>query len=161
MRKTPIKAIALFLSILVLFGSCSSSTMINSSPTGAKVYINGESVGTTPYKHSDTKIVGSSSSIRLEKEGYESFNTSISRNEQADVGAIIGGIFTLVPFLWTMKYNPEHSYELVPEGQVKKEKKESLTSQKLEDLKKLKELHDEKVLTDEEYEIEKKKILDQ
>lgn len=60
--------------------------------------MNGESVGTTPYQHSDTKIVGSSTNIRLEKEGYENYNAVISRNEKADVGAIIGGVFTLVPF---------------------------------------------------------------
>jgi hypothetical protein len=39
-------------------------------------------------------------------------NSALSRNERADVGAIIGGIFLLFPFLWTMKYNPVHTYEL-------------------------------------------------
>ncbi len=152
---------ASFLAILVLIASCSSSTMINSYPSGAKVYMNGESVGTTPYQHSDTKIVGSSTNIRLEKEGYENYNAVISRNEKADVGAIIGGVFTLVPFLWTMKYKPERSYDLVPVGGKEKKDTEnaSLTTSRLNELEKLKELFDKNVLTEEEYKIEKQKIL--
>lgn len=161
MKKMTMKLIAALLAILVLTASCSSSTMITSSPEGAKVYLNGELVGTTPYKHSDTKIVGSSSDIKLEKEGYEPFYTVLTRNEKADVGAIIGGIFVLVPFLWTMKYKPQHAYELRPlDGKQIKEKKTDLSMSKLDELKKLKELFDEEVLTKEEYEAEKKKILD-
>jgi len=76
--------------------------------------MNEEYMGVTPYSYSDTKIVGSTTSIRLEKEGYEPFYTSLSRNEEVDVGAIIGGIFVWIPFLWTMKYKPVHNYELRP-----------------------------------------------
>ena len=159
MKKKTIKSIASLLAISVLVGSCSSSTIINSSPQGAKVYIDGEVVGTTPYKYSDTKIVGSSSGIKLEKDGYEPFQTVLSRNEKADVGAIIGGIFVLVPFLWTMKYKPEHSYELIPQDGVLKENETTLSLNKLDELKKLKGLFDEGVLTEDEYESEKKKIL--
>ncbi|BBD46337.1 MAG: PEGA domain-containing protein [Petrimonas sp.] len=118
MKKTKLlsKAISLMLAGAILFASCSSSTLIQSSPSGAKVYLNGEYAGVTPYTHTDTKIVGSSTQVRLEKEGYETLNTAFSRNEDADVGAIIGGIFFLFPFLWTMKYKPVRTYELVPSG---------------------------------------------
>lgn len=118
MKKTKLlsKAISLMLAGAILFASCSSSTLIQSSPSGAKVYLNGEYAGVTPYTHTDTKIVGSSTQVRLEKEGYETLNTAFSRNEDADVGAIIGGIFFLFPFLWTMKYKPVRTCELVPSG---------------------------------------------
>ncbi|WP_294081345.1 hypothetical protein [Proteiniphilum sp. UBA5384] len=76
--------------------------------------MNGEYKGVTPLSYSDTKIVGSVTYLTLEKEGYQPFQTFLSRNESADVGAIIGGVFVLVPFLWTMKYNPVHTYELRP-----------------------------------------------
>ncbi|MFP4090498.1 MAG: PEGA domain-containing protein [Cyclobacteriaceae bacterium] len=88
--------------------------MIQSSPDNAKLYLNGEPVGTTPYRHSDKRIVGSTNEVRLEKEGYETLITSFSRDEEVDVGAIIGGIFFLFPFLWTMKYKPTHTYEMKP-----------------------------------------------
>jgi hypothetical protein len=103
--------------------SCASSTMINSVPNGAKLYIDGERVGTTPYRHSDTKIVGSITDVKLEKEGYESFNASFSRNEQVDAGAVIGGLFFFIPFLWTMKYKPSHNYELTPVTKTETNKK--------------------------------------
>ncbi len=90
------------------------TTLIQSEPSGAKVYMNGEYKGVTPLSYSDTKIVGSVTYLTLEKEGYQPFQTFLSRNESADVGAIIGGVFVLVPFLWTMKYNPVHTYELRP-----------------------------------------------
>ncbi|MFA6886912.1 MAG: PEGA domain-containing protein [Fermentimonas sp.] len=110
------KSAALILAVSVLFASCSSSTLIQSSPSGAKVYMNEEFLGVTPFSYSDTKIVGSTTSLRLEKEGFEPLYTYLSRNEEVDVGAIIGGIFVWVPFLWTMKYKPVHNYELRPVG---------------------------------------------
>lgn len=118
-KKCFLKSMAFFMSLTLLFSSCASSTMIESTPIGAEVYLNGEHVGTTPYKHRDTKIVGSTTDVRIEKEGFETLQTSFSRDEKADVGAIIAGVFVLFPFLWTMKYKPVHSYELKTTDTVK------------------------------------------
>ncbi len=107
-----IKTLAFFMSIIILFSSCASTTMIQSTPIGADLYLNGELVGKTPYKHKDMKIVGSTTDVRIEKEGFETLNTSFSRDEKVDVGAIIAGVFFLFPFLWTMKYKPVHSYDM-------------------------------------------------
>lgn len=93
---------------------CASTTVLNSEPNGATVYLNGEKVGTTPYIHTDKKIVGSTNTVQLKKEGYQDFTTVFSRNENVNVGAIVGGIFLFFPFLWTMDYKPSHSYEMVP-----------------------------------------------
>lgn len=41
--------------------------MIQSNPSGAKLYLNGENVGETPYSHTDTKIAGSTTTVQLEK----------------------------------------------------------------------------------------------
>ena len=109
--------LALIVAFSILLSSCASSTMIISEPPGAKVYLNGQRVGTTPYRMTDTKIVGSCTSVELKKEGYEVFYTDICRDERADVGAIIGGVLILIPFLWTMKYNPSHVYELYPSSE--------------------------------------------
>jgi hypothetical protein len=165
-QTTTIKTISIILASAILLSSCASTTMIQSNPTGAKVYLNGESVGTTPYTHSDTKIIGSTTTVQLEKDGYEPFNTSFSRNEEVDVGAIIGGIFVLVPFLWTMKYKPFHSYELVPAtvnqqtiNKTLQPQNQAITKSKADKLRELKQLLDDKILTLEEYEKEKAKIL--
>ena len=51
-------------------------------------------------------------SVTLKQEGYEDFYTVLNKNEKADAGAIVGGIFFLFPFIWTMGYNPSHTYEM-------------------------------------------------
>jgi hypothetical protein len=170
---------ALLAGTLVL-GSCTSSTLITTQPAGAKVYMNGQYKGTTPYSHSDTKIVGSSTDLRFEREGYEPFQTVLVRNERADAGAIVGGVFLLFPFLWTMKYDPEHTYELRPlDGNqpvlsppastaaplygtpnAPAATQTNGTKSKADRLRELKQLLDDKILTEKEYEAEKKKILD-
>jgi len=115
MKKTLLSITAGFLAICLLFPSCSSTTQIVTIPSGAKLYINGEYYGETPYSYTDTKIVGSSNAVNIKKEGYKDFNTSFSRNEEADLGAIIAGCFIIFPFLWIMKYKPIRTYELESE----------------------------------------------
>lgn len=156
----------------VLTSSCSSTTMLQTNPVGAKLYLDGQPVGTTPYRHSDTKIIGSTTSVRLEKEGYETLDTSFSRDEEADVGAIVGGVFFVFPFLWTMKYKPVHAYEMRPLGTTQpfpdatqpqpastKPVVQAAGKSKADRLRETKKLLDDKILTQQEYEAEKQKIL--
>ncbi len=161
-----LKSVAIALAVAVLFSGCASSTMINSSPAGAKVYINGESVGTTPYLYTDTKVLGSVINIDLVKEGYEPLYTSFTRSEQVNAGAIVGGLFFLFPFLWTMEYKPTHNYELVPlaatnqDTQVQSEQTQPALS-KAQRLKELKQMLDENLITQDEFNKAKQKILDE
>lgn len=112
---TRVSAILMSVAILsVSIMSCTSTTMINTVPQGAKVYMNDEIKGTTPYKHVDSAISLTSTELTLKKEGYEDFYTTLTKNEQVDVGAVIGGVFFVFPFIWTMGYNPSHTYELYP-----------------------------------------------
>lgn len=159
------KTISIILACAILFSSCSSTTLIQSRPSGANLYLNDEFVGTTPYTHTDTKIVGSTTIVLLEKEGFEPFHTSFSRNEEADAGAIIGGILFLFPFLWTMKYKPSRIYELRPEYGFQSpeimQDQQNQTKSKTERLRELKQLLDEDLITKEEYERARKKILEE
>lgn len=109
------KNLTLLLLVIITFANCSSTTKISSSPEGAKVYINNEFKGKTPYIHKDTKIVGSSIVVKLKKENYKEFSTVITKDEEFNTGACVGGVFVLVPFLWIMQYQPEHKYELEKE----------------------------------------------
>lgn len=160
------KLTAILLVLSIFLTSCSSSTLIMSEPSGAKLYLNGEYVGQTPYQHKDRKVVGTTTNVRLEKQGYEVLHTSFSKDEDVDVGAIIGGIFFLFPFIWTMKYNPTRTFELTPAygaenfHEVLSGSKTTITSEKAEKLRELKKLLDEKIITQEEFEREKKKILE-
>jgi len=112
MRSNSYKLISA-VTITALLCSCASTTQIRSTPPGANLFIEGERLGQTPYSYTDTHIVGSVVHAKLSKSGYEDLNVSFTRSEEADIGAIIGGVLAFVPFLWTMKYKPEHSYEMV------------------------------------------------
>ncbi len=162
MNNLTLKVPSVLLAVLILFSSCASTTLIKSEPGIAKVYLDGEKVGTTPYYMRDTKIVGSRTSVKLTKEGYEEFNVDIFRNEETDAGAIVGGLFFLFPFLWTMKYKPEHTYELVPITTKEEQNTSASTSGEksmADKLIEMKSLLDNGVITQEEFEIQKKKIL--
>jgi hypothetical protein len=170
------KWVSLFLAVSIFFSSCSSTTVITSEPPGAKVFINGQRVGTTPFPYRDTKVVGSCNGLSLELDGYEPVNTIFCRDEAADVGAIVGGLFVLVPFLWFMKYHPYRHYEMIP---LQNESEPALSKandhlnkdlstkkvinsfqSKSDALRELKKLLDEGIITKEEFEAEKKKILE-
>lgn len=151
-----IKFEVILLTLIILLSSCASTTMIESNIPDTSVYLDDAKVGNTPYAMKDTKIVGTRTSVRLEKEGYNTLNTVISRNEQADVGAIIGGVFLYIPYLWAMKYNPTHYYELTP---LKEEPKINIVEDQFETLRNFKKLLDEGLISQEEYDIEKNKVL--
>jgi len=93
---------------------CSSTTVIHSRPEGAKLYEDNVYVGKTPYTQRDMKIVGTETPLRLTMDGYEPFETHLTKDEKLDIGAIIGGCFFMFPFLWTEGYQPEHTYDLTP-----------------------------------------------
>ncbi len=167
--RLPIKATAILLTCSLFLTSCVSSTVINSNPRGARVYLDGEPVGTTPYHYSDTKILGTTTEIRLEAEGYEPFYTYMTRNEEVDAGAVVGGLFFMFPFLWTMKYKPSRTFEMIPLGANEAQPVQATApaaavvpvgKSNVERLRELKQMLDEKLITQQEYDATKKKILE-
>jgi len=158
---------AMIIAIVILSG-CASSTMIKSNPTGAQVFINGEPVGRTPYLHVDTRVSGMLLNVDIIKEGYEPIYTTIRRSEEFNVGNFIGGFFIWPIWLWTMDYQPTHTYELIPKALQNGPQNESELENNLsplkpkhERLKELKQMYDEKLITEKEFENEKQKILEE
>jgi hypothetical protein len=143
-----IRSLCLLLSTSILLASCSSTTIIQSSPEGAKLYLNGEPVGTTPYTQKDTKIVGSCTTVRLEKDGYETFTSNFCRNEEVELRKTSG---------------PDQQNQNLPAENQKidpKENDSNDTLSKAAKLRELKELLDEGIINQEEFDSEKQKILD-
>ena len=99
--------------LCLMLAACSSTTIVRSADKEAKIYINGEFLGSGSVTYTDTKIVGSTNLVTLKKEGCEDRNYTFSRDEVFDAGACLGGVFVLFPFLWVMKYKPTHSYDFV------------------------------------------------
>ena len=170
MKKFLVIAIAGF----VFLVSCKSTTVITSEPSGAKVYMDGQKKGTTPYTHTDTKIAGSETNVTLKLDGYEDKYIVMKRDEKADVGAIVAGCFVLIPLLWCMEYQPEHNYEMEPktEGNPGLDIKPDTTEPTTEnpnrgndnsttELIKLKGLLDEGAITEDDFTTLKVKILNE
>jgi hypothetical protein len=91
--------------------------------------------------------------------------SEFTKNEEADVGAIIGGLFVWIPFLWTMKYKAVHNYELKPiptviDIKTESEQIQNNSKSKAVRLRELKQLLDEKIITADDFEKEKAKILE-
>ena len=105
-----VRVLVAVLSVVSLI-SCSSTTMIRSSDPDAKIYVDGEFKGTGMATHTDQKTVGSTTSVRIEKDNCEPQFYTFSRSEEFDVGACIGGALVLVPFLWIQKYKSERTYD--------------------------------------------------
>jgi hypothetical protein len=109
------KLACVLLAIMIFVCSCASTTMLHTEPSGAKVYVDGQSVGTTPYAHTDKKTVLSSTHLTFKMEGYQDYHVDLVRDEQVDVGPAVVGFFFLWPvWLWVMKYDEVHTYELQP-----------------------------------------------
>ena len=98
---------------------CASTVQINSVPAGASVTVEGQYIGETPTSYTDTGIVFSKRNVVVEKEGYDTVRTTVSRDAQVNAGALIGGILCLWPLLlWAMDYPSNVDYELRPSGRV-------------------------------------------
>ena len=108
------KLISVALTIAVFVSGCASATLIKTVPDNAKVYIDGQLLGISPVSHSDTAISGSTRTVLLKMDGYKD-KTAIIRKEDVQVGPIIGGIFFLFPFIWTLGYPESYTFELEPE----------------------------------------------
>jgi hypothetical protein len=108
----------LILLLALLASACTSSTIIRSSDPESRIYVNGEYMGTGEAYYSDEKVAFSRNKVEIRKDGCRPEYHSFRRNEDADVGAIIGGFFLTVPFLWVTEYKPYRSYEFDCDGNV-------------------------------------------
>jgi len=75
--------IALSMVLFFLLG-CASTTLIKSNPPGAKLQVDGRSLGETPHFYTDKAVAGTTKAVTLKKEGYKDFNGYIK------TGKVIG-----------------------------------------------------------------------
>ena len=100
-----------FVLAVLVISACSSTTVIRSSDPDARIFVNGEYIGTGQATYSDRKVAFSKNNVELRKEGCENQSHVFARNEKPDGGAIVGGVLVLVPFLWVTQYKDERAYE--------------------------------------------------
>lgn len=105
------KKIISLMTVFFFFFGCASATVIKSNPPEAKLYLDGQFKGETPYTYSDRAAAGTMRTVTLKKEGYKDFTGHIKR-EQLSVPALIGGILVLIPLIWVLEYPPEYTFEM-------------------------------------------------
>lgn len=103
------------LSALIALTACSSATTIRVSDADARIYVNGEYVGTGHGHYSDRKPAFTVQEVTLRKDGCEAQNYSFRRNERPDIGAIVSAYYLVVPIFWFTQYKNHHAYEFVCE----------------------------------------------
>jgi hypothetical protein len=96
---------------IAALAACSSGTHIKVSDTDARIYVNGEYVGTGDGYYSDRKPAFTKQEITLRKDGCEEQSYTIRRNERPDLGAIISAYYLALPILWVTQYKHQRSYE--------------------------------------------------
>jgi hypothetical protein len=104
-----------FFSILVFMGiiGCSTFVRIDSVPSGAKAYLNGETIGKTPVQTDLSNFIGSDYVLELKLDGYEKFYRSLSKEVKAV--HVFLGLFDLVNFLWCYGPKSYYNFELEPQ----------------------------------------------
>ena len=101
----------LVLACASVLAACAGGTHIKVSDTDARIYVNGEYVGTGHAYYSDHKPAFTKQEITLRKDGCEEQSYTMRRNERPDLGAIVSAYYLALPILWMTQYKHKHSYE--------------------------------------------------
>ena len=91
--------------------ACAGETHIKVSDTDARIYVNGEYVGTGHAYYSDHKPAFTKQEITLRKDGCDEQSYTMRRNERPDLGAIVSAYYLVLPILWMTQYKDQHAYE--------------------------------------------------
>jgi hypothetical protein len=96
---------------LAALTACSSGTSIRVSDPDARIYVNGEYVGTGHGYYSDRKPAFTKQTVTVRKDGCADERYSFRRNERPALGAIVGAYYLAVPALWFTRYKDHHKYD--------------------------------------------------
>jgi hypothetical protein len=103
--------------LLLAVTGCAESTLIQSRPPGATVWINDSLVGKTPVVYSVSRETFSRRQhYRLELAGYETSEGELSRRVKA--GRVVGGYFSLgISFIFKRPtgFRDRYDFALVPQ----------------------------------------------
>jgi hypothetical protein len=96
---------------MAALGACSSGTSIRVSDPDARIFVNGEYVGTGHGYYSDRRPAFTKQEVTVRKEGCAEQSYVLHRSERPDLGAIVGAYYLAVPVLWLTQYKSQHAYE--------------------------------------------------
>jgi len=151
--------------IVIFSSSCSTSTIIDSQPSGADIYVGRVYKGVTPYKYSTNSNNDKKLFLMLEKEGYNELDTFLIRKRDGkknNFNDILAHIFVIsFDFNYTLK--PKYVFNLTQFDkntiQPKKGEIRSLTNSKGEKLELLRAKYNRREISKNEFFEQKRKIL--
>lgn len=91
--------------------ACSSGTQIRVSDEDARIYVNGDYVGTGDGYYSDRRPSFTTQQVTLRRPGCQEQSYVMRRNEKPHYGAIVSAAAFAVPIFWVAQYKAEHDYE--------------------------------------------------
>ena len=100
------RKISLFLLSCVAFVtfSCTTVTRIESEPSGAKVYLDGAYIGTTPLTQKLSNFAGKEYVLTVIKDGYQIYRAGVER--EVKTGPVVGGVVTSILTLGILGWVP-------------------------------------------------------
>ena len=103
------------ISALITLNSCVSSTrvVINSKPSNADVYEDGQYVGKTPVSLNISNLVWNSPDITISKDGYTSMPVTLKK-EAKITNLVIGYVINVFAFLWCYGPTENQNFVLTP-----------------------------------------------
>lgn len=103
------------ISALITLNSCVSSTrvVINSKPSNADVYEDGQYVGKTPVSLNISNLVWDSPDITISKDGYTSMPVTLKKEEKI-TNLVIGYVINIFAFLWCYGPTENQNFVLTP-----------------------------------------------
>ncbi len=111
------KAAALGACMLFTLSACEHVSRINTEPEGARVFINGVPIGTTPTIYKSRSGLPETLYVKIEKKGYKTLdNITIDKHYRADVSLALL-LLGIVPYFFSARLEDQYIWPLIPEGE--------------------------------------------
>jgi hypothetical protein len=101
----------LVLTCTAALAACSSATHITASDEDARIYVNGDYVGTGDGYYSDRRPAFTTQQVTLRRDGCVEQSYPMRRNERPHYGAIVSAAALALPIFWVAQYDDQHDYE--------------------------------------------------
>jgi hypothetical protein len=101
----------LVLTCAAMLAACASETLIKVSDQDARIYVNGDYVGTGDGYYTDRRPAFTTQQVTLRRDGCVEQSYTMRRNERPHYGAIVSAAAFALPIFWVTKYKGQHDYE--------------------------------------------------